>query len=140
VYFCDSRLRRPGMASLFTISHLGKTTSVLPSIQRSVHNMDSNRPLENPVTQQAVFEQSYSQQRMFARLSSFFGLLAALLVAIGTCGTPAYRMNRRMAEIGVRPALVRLVRGCCGWCCGRACGWRRWEWQPGWPSRCWPLA
>ena len=48
---------------------------------------------------------SFSQERLFARLSSFFGLLAVLLVATGLFGTLAYRVNRRTAEIGVRMAL-----------------------------------
>jgi ABC-type antimicrobial peptide transport system permease subunit len=67
--------------------------------------MDPNLPMENPMTQQAVFEQSYSQQRMFSRLSAFFGLLAAFLVAVGLYGTLAYRLARRTSEIGVRVAL-----------------------------------
>jgi len=83
----------------------GRATDLLPSIQRAVHAMDPNLPLENPMTQQAVFEQSYSQQRMFSRLSAFFGLLAAFLVAVGLYGTLAYRLARRTSEIGVRIAL-----------------------------------
>ena len=83
----------------------GTPTSLLPSIERAVHTLDSNLPLENPMTQQAVFEQSYSSSQMFSRLSAFFGLLAAFLVAIGLYGTLAYRLGRRTAEIGVRMAL-----------------------------------
>jgi ABC-type antimicrobial peptide transport system permease subunit len=94
------------------VSHLevevrvrGQATSLLPSIGEAVRALDPNLPLENPMTQQAVFAQSYSQQEMFSRLSAFFGLLAALLVAVGLYGTLAYRLGRRTAEIGVRIAL-----------------------------------
>jgi predicted permease len=83
----------------------GNAMSLLPSVERAVHAIDSDLPLENPMSQQAVFEHSYSQQQMFSRLSAFFGLLAALLVAIGLYGTLAYRLARRTAEIGVRMAL-----------------------------------
>ena len=83
----------------------GTATSFLPSLERAVHTLDPNLPMENPMTQQAVFEQSYSSSQMFSRLSAFFGLLAAFLVAIGLYGTLAYRLGRRTAEIGVRMAL-----------------------------------
>ena len=94
------------------VSHLevevrvkGETTAMLPSIEGAVRALDPNLPLENPMTQQAVFEKSYAQQAMFSRLAAFFGLLAALLVAVGLYGTLSYRLSRRTAEIGVRMAL-----------------------------------
>jgi ABC-type antimicrobial peptide transport system permease subunit len=83
----------------------GTAAALLPSVATAVGGLDPNLPLENPMTQQAVFESSYSQQRMFSRLSAFFGILAALLVAIGLYGTLAYRVARRTSEIGVRSAL-----------------------------------
>jgi predicted permease len=83
----------------------GNAATAMPAIERAVHAMDPNLPLENPMMQQAVFEQSYSSSLMFSRLSAFFGLLAAFLVAIGLYGTLAYRLARRTAEIGVRIAL-----------------------------------
>jgi predicted permease len=77
---------------------------LLPTIAKVVHEIDPNVPLEDPVTQQAEFETSYSQPAMFARLAGFFGVLAALLVATGLYGTLAYRTNRRTTEIGMRMA------------------------------------
>jgi predicted permease len=79
--------------------------ALLPTIAKAVHEIEPNAPLEEPVTQQAEFEMSYSQPAMFARLAGFFGALAAVLVATGLYGTLAYRTNRRTTEIGMRMAL-----------------------------------
>ena len=57
------------------------------------------------MTQQAEFETNYSDERVFFRLSMFFGILAALLVATGLYGTLSYTMSRRTSEVGLRMAL-----------------------------------
>ena len=83
----------------------GNPMAMLPTVERAVHELDPDLPLEKPMTQIAVFEDSYSQQRLFSRLAMFFALLAALLVGIGLYGTLSYRIGRRTAEIGIRMAL-----------------------------------
>ena len=83
----------------------GDAMTVLPELRRAVSEMNPNVPLEQPMTQEAQFEKSYQQQRLFAALGGFFGALAALLVATGLYGAHSFRVSRRSTEIGVRMAL-----------------------------------
>jgi predicted permease len=83
----------------------GNPEALIPSVRAVLHDLDPNLPMQKPMTQRAQFDESFSQARLFARLSVFFGLIAAVLVATGLYGSLAYRVNRRTSEIGVRMAL-----------------------------------
>ncbi len=83
----------------------GNALAALPEMRKVVAALYPNVPLEKPMTQQQQFDDSYAQQRMFAAMGGFFGVLAALLVATGLYGSHSFRVSRRTMEIGVRMAL-----------------------------------
>jgi predicted permease len=83
----------------------GDAKALLPVMRKTVAELYPNVPLEDPITQKEQFQKSYEQQRMFAAMGGFFGLLAALLVATGLYGMHSFRVSRRTTEIGVRMAL-----------------------------------
>jgi predicted permease len=103
-YYAAMQTKSLGNMQVEVRSH-GDGRNLLPELRRTVSQMYPNVPLEQPMTQEAQFEKSYAQQRMFAALGGFFGLLAALLVATGLYGAHSFRVSRRSTEIGVRMAL-----------------------------------
>jgi len=75
------------------------------AIRKAVAEIDRNVPVAEMRTQEEQIQQSFGLERLFAGLVGWFGLTAALLVAIGLYGLMAYTVTRRTAEIGIRLAL-----------------------------------
>ncbi len=74
-------------------------------IRQVMASIDPNLPIISirPLSEQVSLQ--FSQQRLIARLTSFFGLLSLVLASIGLYGVTAYNAGRRTNEIGVRMAL-----------------------------------
>ena len=92
----------------------GDPRAFLPQARRVVQEFGPDLPLLQPMTQEEQFGRSFSNERLMSRLATFFGLMAALLVATGLYGTLAYRVSRRTSEIGYEWRWAPSAGACCG--------------------------
>jgi predicted permease len=103
-YFPYSHIAAPSELHI-EVRASGDPARLAPDVRRIVSQLGPDLPLIRPMTQLSQFAQSYRDERLFSRLAAAFGVLAAVLVAIGLYGTLSYRVTRRTPEIGIRVAL-----------------------------------
>ena len=101
-----SLMVRVRSAALGTISR--DAIAAVATVNRNITT--SVRPFSD------IVDAALSRERLVARLSGFFGVLALILAALGLYGVTSYSVNRRHTELGIRMALgttpaavVRLV-------------------------------
>jgi predicted permease len=74
-------------------------------IRRAIASVEPNLPVMAIRTLEDQVSAVFRNQRLIARLTSFFGLLSLVLSCLGLYGVVAYNATQRTSEIGIRMAL-----------------------------------
>ena len=92
-------------AAHFALRASIQAEALIPAVRQVVASFDDNLPLFDVRTQTETIDRALFNERLVARLSSLFGLLALILACVGLYGLLSYEVAHRTREIGIRTAL-----------------------------------
>lgn len=92
-------------ANQFALRTTGSAAAVASEVRRLIREDLKTVPVSSIRTMDDLIDASVVPERTIAALSSVFGVLGAVLAALGLYGLLAYTVARRTNEIGIRIAL-----------------------------------
>jgi predicted permease len=97
--------QNPGNINGLEIRTVGEPKWIAEQIRHAVASVDNRIPIIDVTTLAEEVNENLTQERLVARLTSIFGLLALGLACLGLYGVMSYLVQLRTSEIGVRLAL-----------------------------------
>jgi predicted permease len=83
----------------------GRAQNLEPAVRRALASINPNLTVLGMMSLSEQVAVNFNEDRLVARLSELFGLLALVLACIGLYGVTSFSVARRTNEIGIRIAL-----------------------------------
>ena len=104
VFLAETQDTDPGEGFTFVVRSNESFLTLVPEVKQAITTTSPGAALNFSVLKTTVRE-GLLREGVMARLSSFFGILAAVLAMIGLYGLISFMVIRRRKEIGIRIAL-----------------------------------
>ena len=93
------------ISGAFAIRADSNVARLIPEVTRVIKRHAPTALIENVMTIAQIRDQSVAPRRLNAALVSSFGILAAIIAAVGIAGVLAFSVSARTNEIGIRMSL-----------------------------------
>jgi predicted permease len=90
--------------SAVVMNYQGNQQNLEQAVRRSLAEINPNLAVIDLESLDTQLTSNFSKERLIARLTALFGLLALILTSVGLYGITAYQTTQRTREIGLRMA------------------------------------
>jgi predicted permease len=100
-----SLTQRPTFAESIEVRANGQPAELYSTIRQTLRSAEPNLPIDRIMSLSAEYDEGLSREKLLARLTSIFGLVAMALAALGFYGLLSFNVAARTSEIGIRIAM-----------------------------------
>ena len=98
-------LEQVGVAGRLFVRTAGDPHAVVPAVERVIHELAADQPVERPETLEDVRADILSSDRVSAFVFAGFAGMALVIAVVGVAGVLAFSVSARTREFGVRLAV-----------------------------------